>query len=134
MEEPLPELNEFAAAGGTAGTVSDGGLNAASSAARPRGMAQGGMEHGSMEMMLNFELPVRISLARTTAPLKEVLKLSTGSVLELNRSMDDLADIVVNGRVIAQGEIVVVEGNYGIRIRRVNAQARDAASQPGFTL
>ena len=79
-------------------------------------------------MMLNFELPVRISLARTTAPLRDVLKLSTGSVLELNWSMDDLADVVVNGRVIAQGEIVVVEGNYGIRIRRVNDQARDAAS------
>lgn len=80
--------------------------------------------------MLSLELPVRISLARTTAPLRDVLKLSTGSILELNRNLDDFADIVVNGRVIAQGEIVVVEGNYGIRIRRVNAQARDAASHP----
>ena len=81
-------------------------------------------------MMLDFELPVRISLARTTVPLKEVLKLSTGSVLELNRSLDDLADVVVNNRVVAQGEIVVVEGNYGIRIQRINNQARDAASHP----
>ena len=85
-----------------------------------------------MDMMMGFELPVRISLARTSAPLKDVLRLATGSVLELNRSIDDLADVVVNGRVIAQGEIVVVEGNYGIRIRRVNDQARDAASQREF--
>lgn len=81
-------------------------------------------------MMLDFELPVRISLARTTVPLRDVLKLSTGSVLELNRSLDDLADVVVNNRVVAQGEIVVVEGNYGIRIQRINNQARDAASHP----
>ncbi len=88
----------------------------------------GGTAPASVEMMLHFELPVRISLARTTVPLREVLKLTTGSVLELNRGLDDLADIVVNGRVIGQGEIVVVEGNYGIRICRVNDQARDAAS------
>lgn len=80
-------------------------------------------------IMLDFELPVRISLARTTVPLKDILKLSTGSVLELNRSLDDLADVVVNNRVVAQGEIVVVEGNYGIRIQRINNQARDAASR-----
>ena len=80
-------------------------------------------------IMLDFELPVRISLARTTVPLRDVLKLSTGSVLELNRSLDDLADVVVNNRVVAQGEIVVVEGNYGIRIQRINNQARDAASR-----
>jgi flagellar motor switch protein FliN/FliY len=83
----------------------------------------------SMERMLDFEMPVRISLARTTVPLRDVLKLSTGSVLELNRSLDDLVDVVVNNRVVAQGEIVVVEGNYGVRIQRVNDQARDAASQ-----
>jgi flagellar motor switch protein FliN len=120
MEEPLPEIDEFADAGSAHATGSSGTQRVEADAPRP----------GSMEMMLNFELPVRISLARTSVPLREVLKLSTGSVLELNRGMDDLADIVVNGRVIAQGEIVVVEGNYGIRIRRVNDQARDAASHP----
>jgi flagellar motor switch protein FliN/FliY len=82
-----------------------------------------------MERVLDFEMPVRISIARTTVPLREVLRLSTGSVLELNRSLDDLVDLVVNNRVVAQGEIVVVEGNYGIRIHRVNDQARDRASQ-----
>jgi len=82
-----------------------------------------------MERVLDFEMPVRISIARTTVPLREVLRLSTGSVLELNRSLDDLVDLVVNNRVVAQGEIVVVEGNYGIRIHRVNDQARDQASQ-----
>ena len=93
------------------------------------GAIRGTMKLSSMEKMLDFEMPVRISLAKTTVPLREVLKLSTGSVLELNRSLEDPVDLVVNNRVIAQGEIVVVEGNYGIRIQRVNDQARDAASQ-----
>jgi flagellar motor switch protein FliN/FliY len=90
---------------------------------------RGSMKLSGMEKMLDFEMPVRISLAKASVPLREVLKLSTGSVLELNRSLDDLVDIVVNNRVIAQGEIVVVEGNYGVRIHHVNDQARDAASQ-----
>jgi len=109
MEEPLPEINE-------------------PGHGSPEMKHTTAPLHAGMEMMLNLELPVRISLARTSAPLKDVLKLSTGSILEFNRNLDDFADIVVNGRVIAQGEIVVVEGNYGIRIRRVNNQARDAAS------
>ena len=87
------------------------------------------LKRAGMEMMLELELPVRISLARTTVPLRDVLKLTTGSVIELNRSLDEPVDLVVNNRVVAQGEIVVVEGNYGIRIQRVNDQARDAASQ-----
>jgi|GEM_PF-2192145 len=118
MEEPLPEIKEAVTAGPADAT---GGV-------RPTGPAP----HlpAGMEIMLGFELPVQISLARTSVPLREVLKLSTGSVLGLNRSLNDLADLVVNGRVIAQGEIVVVEGNYGIRICRVNDQARDAASRP----
>jgi flagellar motor switch protein FliN/FliY len=120
MEELLPDMNEPAEAGSASTTGSPGTQRVEADVSRS----------GSMKMLLNFELPVRISLARTSLALKDLLKLSTGSVLELNRSLDDLADIVVNGRVIAQGEIVVVEGNYGIRIRRINDQARDAASHP----
>jgi len=87
------------------------------------------LNRANVEMMLGLELPVRISLAKTTVPLRDVLKLTTGSVLELNRSLDDPVDVVVNNRVVAQGEIVVVEGNYGIRIQRVNDEARNRASQ-----
>jgi flagellar motor switch protein FliN len=87
------------------------------------------LNRANVAMMLDFELPVRISLAKTTVPLRDVLKLTTGSVLELNRSLDEPVDVVVNNRVVAQGEIVVVEGNYGIRIQRVNDEARNRASQ-----
>jgi len=61
-------------------------------------------------------LKVHIVLGRATLPLREVLKLNVGSVIELDRTVTDLADIVVHDRRIASGQIVVVHGNYGIRV------------------
>jgi flagellar motor switch protein FliN/FliY len=52
-------------------------------------------------------------------PLKDVIKLTTGSVVELNRTVSELVDIVVNNCVVARGDVVVVEGNFGVRIREV---------------
>jgi flagellar motor switch protein FliN/FliY len=62
-------------------------------------------------------------------PLKEVLKLTAGSVIELDRSLDDSVDVVVNDRVVARGELVVVDGNYGIRIQEIHDGGRRAASR-----
>ena len=52
-------------------------------------------------------------------PLKEVLKLTTGSIVELNRSIVEPVEVIVNNCVIARGEVVVVEGNFGVRIQQV---------------
>ena len=60
-----------------------------------------------------------ISFGRAQIPLKDVLKLTTGSIVELNRSIAEPADIIVNNCVIARGEVVVVEGNFGVRIQQV---------------
>jgi flagellar motor switch protein FliN/FliY len=80
---------------------------------------------GSFDLLLDVEMPVSISFGHAYLPLKEVLKLATGSVVELNRVATDLVDIVVNNCVIARGEVVVVEGNFGVRIQQVvSRQAR----------
>lgn len=84
---------------------------------------------GAMGMLLTMELPARILLGRSTLPLKEVLQLGAGSVIELNRSIDDSVELAVNNCIVAQGEIVVVRGHYGIRIKQINDRARQAASQ-----
>ena len=52
----------------------------------------------------------------TQMRLKEALKLTTGSIVELNRSVTEPVEIIVNNCVIARGEVVVVDGNYGVRI------------------
>jgi flagellar motor switch protein FliN len=68
---------------------------------------------------LDVELPVRVSFGRAQVPLKEVLKLTTGSIVELNRSVSEPVEIIVNNCVVARGEVVVVEGNFGVRIQEV---------------
>ena len=73
----------------------------------------------TFDLLLDVELPVSVSFGRAHVALKEVLKLTTGSVVELNRSVADPVEVIVNNCVIARGEVVVVEGNFGVRIQEV---------------
>ncbi len=73
----------------------------------------------TFELLLDVELPVSVSFGRAQVPLKDVLKLTTGSIVELNRSILEPVEVIVNNCVIARGEVVVVEGNFGVRIQQV---------------
>jgi len=73
----------------------------------------------SIDLLLDVELPVSVSFGRAQLPLKDVIKLTTGSIVELNRAVTEPVDVIVNNCVIARGEVVVVEGNFGIRIKQV---------------
>ncbi len=73
----------------------------------------------SFELLLDVELPVSISFGRALVPLKEILKLNSGSIVELDRAVTEPVDVIVNNCVIARGEVVVVEGNYGVRIQQI---------------
>ena len=68
---------------------------------------------------MEVELPVSVSFGRAQIPLKDVLKLNSGSIVELNRTINEPVEIIVNNCVIARGEVVVIDGNYGVRIRQV---------------
>ena len=63
-----------------------------------------------------LDLRVKFVLGRTTLSLREVFKLNPGSVIGLDRSSIGFADVVVHGRVLARGQVVVVNGNYGLKI------------------
>ena len=78
-------------------------------------------ESGSktFDLLLDVEMPVSVSFGKAQVPLKDVLKLTTGSIVELNRAIAEPVDVVVNNCVIARGEVVVVEGNFGVRIQHV---------------
>jgi flagellar motor switch protein FliN len=83
-------------------------------------------------VLLNLDLPVCISLGRARLEFRDLLRLSTGSVVELDRMLGDAVDVTINDSVIARGEIVVVEGNYGVRIQSVSGAAcRSLAGLPG---
>jgi flagellar motor switch protein FliN/FliY len=73
----------------------------------------------SMDLLLDVELPVTVVFGRTHVRLQEVLKLNTGSIVELDRTILEPVDIVVNNCVIARGDVVVVDGNYGVRISEI---------------
>lgn len=73
----------------------------------------------SFDLLLDVELPISISFGRAQVPLKDVLKLTTGSIVELDRGISDAVDVIVNDCVIARGEVVTVDGNFGVRIQEV---------------
>ena len=73
----------------------------------------------NFDLLLDVELPVSVSFGRAQVALKDVLKLTTGSIVELNRDIGDPVEVIVNNCVIARGEVVVVEGNFGVRIQQV---------------
>jgi flagellar motor switch protein FliN len=73
----------------------------------------------TFDLLMEVELPVSVSFGRAQLPLRDVLKLNSGSIVELNRTISDPVEIIVNNCVIARGEVVVVEGNYGVRIHQV---------------
>lgn len=70
-------------------------------------------------LLLNVALPVSVSFGRTLLPIKDILRLSSGSIIELDRAVNEPVEIIVNDCVIARGEVVVIEGNYGVRIQQI---------------
>lgn len=90
-------------------------------AGKPSGNAKpdSDSQAGKLDRLLDVELPVSVSFGRAQLPLKDVIKLTTGSIVELNRSVSEPVEIIVNNCVIARGQVVVVEGNFGVRIMQV---------------
>ncbi|HSG33889.1 MAG TPA: flagellar motor switch protein FliN [Sphingomonadaceae bacterium] len=87
-----------------------------------RGPASGekdNSERDNFDLLLEIEMQFGVSFGRSHLPLEEVLKLSSGAIVELNRLVSDPVDVLVNDAVIARGEVVVVEGNYGVRITEI---------------
>ena len=73
----------------------------------------------TLDLLLDVDLPVSISFGKAELPMRDVLKLTTGSIVELNRAITDPVEVLVNHCLIARGEVVVVDGNYGVRIQEI---------------
>jgi flagellar motor switch protein FliN len=76
----------------------------------------------TFELLLDVEMPVSVSFGRASLKLHDAIKLITGSLIELDRFLTDPVELLVNNCVIARGEVVVVEGNYGVRITEIVSQ------------
>ncbi|HWF04253.1 MAG TPA: flagellar motor switch protein FliN [Candidatus Angelobacter sp.] len=73
----------------------------------------------NLDLLLDVELQVSIRFGRRQMLLKDVLDLSSGAMVELDRRVRDPIELLLGGRVIARGEAVIVDGNYGIRITEI---------------
>lgn len=82
-----------------------------------------GVTSKTLDLLLDVALPVSVSFGKTSLQIREVLKLNTGSVVELDRLVSEPVEVIVNNCVIARGEVVVVDGNYGVRVIHLASRA-----------
>jgi flagellar motor switch protein FliN/FliY len=87
------------------------------------GAASGSVGNWNIELLLDVELPISVSFGNSEMQWRDVLKLGAGSVIELDKSVNDPVLIIVNQKPIAKGEVVMVDGNYGVRILEVESTA-----------
>jgi len=127
MDDELQDLPPTEEAG--AGEAKSGEIqsNAAASGETGSGESQSGeAQSGSsvnLELLMDVDLPVSVAFGNTEMTLKDVMNLGTGSVIELNKSVNDPVSIIVNQKPIARGEVVMIDGKYGVRVLEVESTA-----------
>ena len=78
--------------------------------------ASSGAVDPKMDLLYDLSLPVSIELGRTNMLIRDVLKLGRGSVVEFDKLVSEPVDVLINGKKIAEGEVVVIDKHFGIRI------------------
>jgi len=79
-------------------------------------------EISNISLIMDVKLPVRVRIGKKKMLLKDVLNMDIGSVIELNQLANDPLDILVDNHVIAQGEVVIVDGNFGVQITTIGTK------------
>ncbi len=74
---------------------------------------------GALDLLLDLEIPIQVRFGKTEMVLGDALALQDGSVVEFHRTPEEPAEILVNGRVVAWGTVIAIQGNYGVRITEV---------------
>ena len=80
-------------------------------------------ENRNLELVMDVTLNLSVELGKTTLSIKEVLEMTRGSVVELERVAGEPVDLLANGKLIARGEVVVIEDNFGLRITSIVSPA-----------
>lgn len=87
---------------------------------------------GNLELVKDVKMNVTVELGKTNLPLKEVLQLGENSVIKLEKLAGEPVDLLVNGRLIAKGEVVVIGNNFGIKVTEVHKSAVLSNSDSGY--
>ena len=114
--EQVDAMNETAASAAASVPLPDFGAGTSDAAAAGIGM------------LGDVDLDVRIELGRTSMRVDDVLKLSPGSVVELDKAAGDPVDIFVNGRHVARGEVLVLNENFCVRVSEIVGKIPEAST------
>lgn len=76
----------------------------------------------SLEMLMDIPLQISVELGRVKMVVKDVVELGAGSIIEIDKAAGEPVDVMVNGRTVARGEVVVIEDNFGVRITEIVSQ------------
>jgi flagellar motor switch protein FliN len=117
------EAGDVAAAGPVASAPVAIGAGSPASAGRPPAPPAPAPPLDNLDVILDIELPLTVRFGRTEMTLQSLTQVGPGSVIDLDRSPDEPVEVLINEKVIARGEVVVVAGNYGVRVTEVTSAA-----------
>jgi flagellar motor switch protein FliN/FliY len=83
---------------------------------QPEKTSQPANDNQKLELLLDVNLALTLRFGQRDLTLREILDLNAGSVIELDRAVEEPAELLLGDKVIARGQVVTVDGNYGIRI------------------
>ena len=84
---------------------------------------------GSIDILLDMNIPVMVAIGQTEIPVRRLLQLGPGSVLKLDKSIESPADLYLRDTKFATGSVVVVEGQFAVRIKQILGLG-DSAAKP----
>ena len=87
-----------------------------------------GPQNQNLNILLDVKLQLTVELGRTDLPIKKVLELTKGSIVTLNKAAGEPVELFANGKLIAYGEVVVIEDNFGLRITHITDPAKRLTS------
>lgn len=80
-------------------------------------------ENGNLQLILDVPLGVSVELGRVRMPVRQLLSLTAGSVIELAKLAGEPLDVLINGRPVARGEAVMVNDKFGVRLTEIVSQS-----------
>jgi len=78
-----------------------------------------GEANKNLDILMDIKLQLTVELGRTELPIKKVLELTRGSIIELEKVAGEPVELYANGKLVAHGEVVVIEDNFGLRITSI---------------
>jgi flagellar motor switch protein FliN/FliY len=93
--------------------------------------APAGGEGGNIDLLMDVSVPIVAQLGSTEMRIREILRLTPGAVVELNKLAGEPVDLLVRGQLFAQGEVVVVDESFGIRVTKIVSPGERSESTAG---